>query len=612
MSDAIGEIQDKFAEALVEASENFQGAEKNTTGDGGIMYMSREIEDVTDDTVRVDLTDVFNGNNVASRSYIPLSKTTPFAVRYITGYRTDRPIIVDKKKAYFDMREDGKFKEDRNHHYHGMGIDGFIDALEILNDPEFAILEEMNDGQYHYAFISPNENGEEICVVFQMEVTKNAGQMNGYPGGYYNLDITEFVATDEWLEDHGVEPGTSYKDYLLSFPQNSIAYDRSIHFEQMEKARNADSESAGLAASYVSNRASKDKVTQPDPKVKQLSDRDYMDAVNRGDMETVQRMVDQAAKAAGYSVKGFHATNADFTVFDIDKTSDYNAHGKGIYFTNTRSDMEQNYANHEGPDPWKKVEARAYELADEKYGLSYEDTLDNDPDIIDQVNECYDEAIAEFQSSLRRVTAYLKFENPLILKKGEYTDSSDYDLSEYDGIIDERVYETFGHSGMDEDTVHYASFKEKAKAIFTDGNFRDEQLSKLPALADELTWCAIWNAVKRETVSTHTDLRPGSEEFLKAAGERFTEVVTKTQVYDSVLARSANMRSKSGMMNMATSFMAEPTTTINMLEDAIYKAKRGNKGYAAKVFASVATSIVLNNALVALVYAMRDDDEDET
>ena len=158
----------------------------------------------------------------------------------------------------------------------------------------------------------------------------------------------------------------------------------------------------------------------------------------------------------------------------------------------------------------------------------------------------------------------------------------------------------------------YTSFREKAKAIFTDGNFRDELLSKLPALADELTWCAIWNAVKRETVSTHTDLRPGSEEFLKAAGERFTEVVTKTQVYDSVLARSANMRSKSGMMNMATSFMAEPTTTINMLEDAIYKAKRGHKGYAAKVFASVATSIVLNNALVAIVYAGRDDDEDET
>lgn len=158
----------------------------------------------------------------------------------------------------------------------------------------------------------------------------------------------------------------------------------------------------------------------------------------------------------------------------------------------------------------------------------------------------------------------------------------------------------------------YTTFKEKAKAIFADSNYRDEKLSRLPALADELTWCAIWNAVKRETVATHKDLRPGSEEFLKAAGERFTEVVTKTQVYDSVLARSANMRSKGGLMSMITSFMAEPTTSINMLEDAMRKRKRGYKGYAAKAFASVATSAILNNALVALVYGMRDDDEDET
>lgn len=158
----------------------------------------------------------------------------------------------------------------------------------------------------------------------------------------------------------------------------------------------------------------------------------------------------------------------------------------------------------------------------------------------------------------------------------------------------------------------YSGFRDKAAAFFIDSDYRDETLSKAPALADELTWCAIWNAVKRETIAKHKDLRPGSEELLKAAGERFTEVVSKTQVYDSVLARSANMRSKSGLMSMVTSFMAEPTTSINMLEDALRKSKRGYKGYASRVFASVAVSVILNNALVALVYGMRDDDEDET
>ena len=275
--EAFRQLQDLYLKAFVQADANFKTAEKNTTEDGGgTVYMSRDIDSVTEDTVRDDLTEIFNGINVTASSYIPLAKTTPFAVRYITGYTEDRPIIVEKKKAYFDMREDGIFEEDSSHHYHGMGIDGFIDAMDILEDPECAIYELKKKGKVHYAFISLNENEEEICVVFQMGVSKSSGQMNGLKGGYYNLDITEFVATDEWLEEHGVEPGTSYKDYLLSFPENRLAYDRKYHLEQLErarakeleKARIIDSESAGVAASYDNNRASGDKVTQPGTIVK--------------------------------------------------------------------------------------------------------------------------------------------------------------------------------------------------------------------------------------------------------------------------------------------------------------------------------------------------------
>lgn len=45
-------------------------------------------------------------------------------------------------------------------------------------------------------------------------------------------------------------------------------------------------------------------------------DREYMDAVERGDMETAQRMVDHAAKDAGYTEKLYHQTDAEFTVFE--------------------------------------------------------------------------------------------------------------------------------------------------------------------------------------------------------------------------------------------------------------------------------------------------------
>ena len=140
----------------------------------------------------------------------------------------------------------------------------------------------------------------------------------------------------------------------------------------------------------------------------------------------------------------------------------------------------------------------------------------------------------------------------------------------------------------------------------------DKVLSWAPGYADELTWCHIWTAVKRETQAKNPGLSIRSEEFLQKAGARFTEVIVKTQVYDSVLSRSANMRSKKLYMNMITSFMAEPTTSINMLQSAMWDLKRGYKGKAAKTIGAVVASVVLNSILVSFVYAGRDDDEDET
>lgn len=184
-------------------------------------------------------------------------------------------------------------------------------------------------------------------------------------------------------------------------------------------------------------------------------DTEYMKAVESGDMETAQRLVDEVAKKSGYTVKGVHATTAEFTVFDVNKTSGNNFRGKGIYFTNSVRDVENNYENYEGPDPWQKIEERAYELVYDKYGISYEDTLTSDSEIIDKLNECYDIAIDEFKKGVRRITAYLRFDNPLILEKRMQIPNN---YSGYDGIIDKQVYETFGHSGMDENTVHYVVF----------------------------------------------------------------------------------------------------------------------------------------------------------
>ena len=158
----------------------------------------------------------------------------------------------------------------------------------------------------------------------------------------------------------------------------------------------------------------------------------------------------------------------------------------------------------------------------------------------------------------------------------------------------------------------YSGFKAKMKALVTDSNYRDEILSKAPALADEIAWCSIWEAVKRETKAKYPGLDVNGEPFLMLAGSRFTEVITKTQVYDSVLSRSAMMRSKDTGMKMATAFMAEPTTSINMISDALLQGKRGNTKYCRATIGAVIASQIINSILVSFVYAGRDDDEDET
>jgi hypothetical protein len=154
-------------------------------------------------------------------------------------------------------------------------------------------------------------------------------------------------------------------------------------------------------------------------------------------------------------------------------------------------------------------------------------------------------------------------------------------------------------------------FGQKFRALFTDSDYRDSVLSALPEKADELTWAHIWNACVHEA---KTDFHLTGEAAYQKAGERFSEVVDRTQVYDSVFSRSGMMRSSDNAMKMATAFMAEPTTSLNMLADAVYQVKNGNapKSYGARVVGSLVAAAALNAILQSIVTAARDDDDDKT
>lgn len=140
----------------------------------------------------------------------------------------------------------------------------------------------------------------------------------------------------------------------------------------------------------------------------------------------------------------------------------------------------------------------------------------------------------------------------------------------------------------------------------------DDGIMYLAGKGDEMGWSIIWNAAKAETAKKYPQLK--GEALLKKAGERFDEVVSLTQVYDSTFSRSGIMRSNSDFNKMATSFMGEPITSLNMYIDAAVQSNRGkiSKMQAARIIGSVILAQVLGAAAKSLIYAGRDDADDKS
>lgn len=142
-------------------------------------------------------------------------------------------------------------------------------------------------------------------------------------------------------------------------------------------------------------------------------------------------------------------------------------------------------------------------------------------------------------------------------------------------------------------------------------NVRDAVAGWLPQKMDEITWCRIWKACENEVADT-TAFERGSEEFYKAVGHRFDDVIEYTQVYDSVISRSEYMRSKSAGAKLFTSFKAEPTVSYNMYWYALkHMNEKGGKARLLRAAASIIGAGVFNAMLKSVITAIRDDDENQ-
>ncbi len=151
---------------------------------------------------------------------------------------------------------------------------------------------------------------------------------------------------------------------------------------------------------------------------------------------------------------------------------------------------------------------------------------------------------------------------------------------------------------------------------------REKMINKSMDLAgkgDELAWKRLWIATKAETAALHPELTVGSEEFLQKSGVRFSEIIDKTQVVDSVFHRSWAMREQ--WTKFYTAFMSEPIKSYNMLYRAAMdvadsKEINGKAGKTEKTkFARVAAAYAVTGAITALAASImdvvRDNDDDK-
>lgn len=198
--------------------------------------------------------------------------------------------------------------------------------------------------------------------------------------------------------------------------------------------------------------------------------------------------------------------------------------------------------------------------------------------------------------------------NPKYFAETVFTKRDWEECKKYNGVAVVKELGGFD-TGVGQGTIDYITDRKEESKFGRAMSKADDILGSLPGKMDELTWCHIWNAIKAETADKY-NLK--GEELLNKASERFDEVINLSQVYDSVLAKSVNMNSKSALMKSATAFMAEPTVTWNMFTDALRSKK---KGYITKAMSAIILQTVVNAGLKALIQAARnssDDDKDKS
>jgi hypothetical protein len=207
MNDAFEELQSLFAEALVDASNNYQAnkGQKNTTSEGDVKLQARELQRKDPTTLKEDelttLLEYTKDKVLSDDTYIPVRINTPqiliaFAKEF--GYTLENhPLAMQVYKARQALSNEENWDGDYQDKPHDLSPEEVIGIIRAMNNPSHLVFQTENERFAEIVkFEKEGSKEKAYAIVDFSDVNKNPDLMNGYKGGKYNILVTVYPSED--------------------------------------------------------------------------------------------------------------------------------------------------------------------------------------------------------------------------------------------------------------------------------------------------------------------------------------------------------------------------------------------------------------------------------
>ena len=208
-----------------------------------------------------------------------------------------------------------------------------------MNYPKGEVLTHFKNG-YFYSFIVNNDVDSKgyLFTILSKSGSKNINEKEGYYAKHNGETVNTVVKGIRSEQESG----------NVGFLSSERRRTEGINRETNSRVGEREKEFYGQQDSQDGTPSSRTNVKFS------FKDKEYMQAVKENDIETAQKLVDEAAKIAGYTIKAYHGTLAkDFTEFKKSFIgSRFSFDEKGFFFIDRKS-IADDYAHSEF-DSFKK------------------------------------------------------------------------------------------------------------------------------------------------------------------------------------------------------------------------------------------------------------------